>query len=168
MADPARFEVGKLLFDAGAGELNTRAQVRRLEPRAAAVLAALCSQCGTVVSRQLLLDKCWGEGEGSDEALTQAVAQIRRAIEELGERPDLIETLAKRGYRLRSADPEVNSNPSAPARPGAGRTKRRRWVIAAAALLLILLATWLVLPHGARHWLRHTLGWGPSTSSGQH
>jgi DNA-binding response OmpR family regulator len=38
---------------------------------------------GAIVSRSDLIDRCWREGEASDEALTQAVAQIRRTLTDL-------------------------------------------------------------------------------------
>src|SRR5947209_9404875 len=100
MSEGRDFPIGDLIFDVPSGELRRHSRSRRLEPKAAAVLALLCAAGGAVVSRQELLDSCWGNGAGSDEALTQTVAQIRRAFDELGESTALIETLSKRGYRV--------------------------------------------------------------------
>src|SRR5437763_13474123 len=105
MRETGRFRIGVLSFDSATGELIGQRKVRRLEPRAASVLTALSVADGSIVSRQELLDRCWGDGMGSDEALTQAISQIRRAFEELGEAPTMLETLAKRGYRLRNETP---------------------------------------------------------------
>lgn len=141
----------KIAFDPRSGQLGSGQVVRRLEPKAAAVFAVLCDAGGALVSRRELLDRCWGEGEGSDEALTQAVAQIRRAFEELGEKAP-IETLAKRGYRVTSG---TLSNPSA------GRDARPGWhrpVLIAALLILLLLAYFQ--PHWLRHFIRHNFGGG--------
>ena len=150
------FRIGPLRFDALSGELAAPAESRRLEPRAAAVLALLCARPGQMVARQALLDQCWGEGEGSDEALTQAVAQIRRTFQELGAPADLIETLAKRGYRLNGGN----------AGPGLAAETRpatiNRTLIAAAVALLAILALLLVAPHQLRHNIRHAVGLGPS------
>jgi DNA-binding winged helix-turn-helix (wHTH) protein len=149
-------------FDVRSGELSNDETTRRLEPKAAAVLAALCDHEGEVVSRDALLDRGWGQGSGSDEALTQAIAQIRRALDELGESADLIETFSRRGYRLRP-------NPTVQAMGISASLKERspaaRWnigfasAIAAAALLLAAIA---IFPHELRHMVRHGLGLGQS------
>ena len=161
MMGTATFSVGMLEFDAVSGELRQHSGMRRLEPKAAAVLEMLCERDGKLVSRQQLLDHGWGEGQGSDEALTQAIAQIRRAMVELGER-DLIETFAKRGYRLRrTATAQVAT---------VARSAPRKWqrLVLPAAGIAAAVAVVLVLafPHGARHSLRHALGLGPPSSSG--
>ena len=151
------FSIGSLRFDAASGELSAPARSRRLEPRAAAVLATLCAQRGQMVTRQLLLDRCWGAGEGSDEALTQAVSQIRRTFQDLGAPADLIETLAKRGYRL-NADGAPVAAQRLPAQAAAGR----RGLVMAGIALLVLVAAVIAAPHGLRHSLRHALGLGPT------
>ncbi len=96
---PGRIRAGEAEIDLAAREIDTGAAVRRLEPRAAAVLAALMAAEGAVVTREALLDACWGEDGGSDEALTQAIAQLRRAFAEDPRRPRYIGTVPKAGYR---------------------------------------------------------------------
>lgn len=140
-------------FDLRSGELASRGKTMRLEPKAAAVLACLDAAHDRLVSRQELLDQVWGEHAGSDEALTQAVAQIRRAFQELGE-GDPIETLAKRGYRL-------TADLAAGRRSGAGvhRPGSRSVAIWTGILAAVLIFTYFQ-PHGLRHFVRHTLGLG--------
>jgi DNA-binding winged helix-turn-helix (wHTH) protein len=152
------FRVGSLRFDAQSGELSAPARSLRLEPRAAAVLAMLCGRPGQIVARQALLDDVWGPGEGSDEALTQAVAQIRRTAQELGEAPGLVETLAKRGYRLNGG-----SANSAQLVRDVRATPSRRALIGACVVILALAALVFAAPHGLRHSIRHALGFGPAT-----
>lgn len=162
------FEIGALLFDPGSGELSKPACSRRLEPKAAAVLAALCEGRGSVLARQDLLDRCWGEGEGSDEALTQTITQIRRALDDLGEDGGLIETFAKRGYRLQVQRGPVTSAPLAPSVPASippGSSRRSLALALAGVLTLLLLATWIMDPHGSRHFIRHSLGLGPTAGA---
>jgi len=86
-------------IDLAAREVLSGAAVRRLEPRAAAVLSALVVAGGAVVERQALLDACWGAEGGSDEALTQAIAQLRRALDDDPRAPRFIGTVHKTGYR---------------------------------------------------------------------
>ena len=157
MGGLTKFAVGRLDFDPCSGELRTRAETRRLEPRAAAVLQILCEHDGAVVTRQDLLDRCWGEGEGSDEALTQAIAQIRRALDDLGE-PGLVETLAKRGYRLHGKSFSLAQETAVQSRSW----QPRQLALPVAGLIAIVIAAaWVVDPHGPTHFVRHALGLGP-------
>ena len=137
---PGRIRAGEAEIDLAAREIDTGAAVRRLEPRAAAVLAALMAAGGAVVTREALLDACWGEDGGSDEALTQAIAQLRRAFAEDPRRPRFIGTVPKAGYRWlaphsapdSAPDPARESAPVfAPVRP-APRPQARRLPWAAA------------------------------------
>ena len=140
-------------FDVQTGELRAGRQAVRLEPKAAAVLHELRAGNNEVVSRDALLDCCWEPGAGSDEALTQAVAQIRRGFTEIGVAPP-VETLAKRGYRLTAniGDPRKRLE-----RVGSAKRFPSILMIGMAALALLAIA-W---SHPARHAFRHALGWGP-------
>ena len=147
-----RFKFGDMDFAADSGELIRRQAVARLEPKPAQVLRQLCLSIGQIVSRQALLDNCWGEGDGSDEALTQCVAQIRRALEKVGQSPDWVQTRSKLGYRL--AKPASRSFTM----PAEQVASRRPLLIAALAGLFALAALWVAYPHAARHFIRHSLG----------
>ena len=126
----------------------------RLEPRSAAILGQLRDADSEIVTRQELLDGAWGSARGSDEALTQAVAQIRRGFEEIGIH-DAIETLAKRGYRLRVR----LADQCGIARPTSPRTS----LIIGGLILALMLA--LSFAHPIRHAVRHALGLGPPAQS---
>ena len=158
MAKSATFSIGTIRFDPASGELRSQGSARRLEPRAADVLRLLCEEDGQLVSRQTLLGQCWGEGQGSDEALTQAIAQGRKALQELSE-PDRIETLAKRGYRITL---EHSSAPitAAPSRPW------RRLILLTLGLMVAALALLLfAFPHQIKHSVRHALGFDTMTAT---
>ena len=63
------------------------------------VLVHLAAHDGAVVPRAELLDRVWGEANGSDEALSRAISLCRRAFSKLGV-PDPIRTIARQGYAL--------------------------------------------------------------------
>ena len=68
-----------------------------LAPAPAAVLRALASEPGRVLSRAELLERAWG-GEAADEhAVEVAIGRLRRA---LGPAARAVQTVVKRGYRL--------------------------------------------------------------------
>ncbi len=73
----------------------------RLEPRVMEVLLCLARQAGDVVSRETLTKEVWGgEHAIEDGALPQAVHLIRRALGDNARKPEFIQTVPKRGYRL--------------------------------------------------------------------
>ncbi|WP_257644086.1 winged helix-turn-helix domain-containing protein [Luteimonas salinisoli] len=76
---------------------------RRIAPKALAVLGVLAEQPGRVVSRAELLARVWPGTLPTDDVLTQAVTQLRKAFAAgAGDAADrrYIETIAKSGYRL--------------------------------------------------------------------
>lgn len=88
----------------------------RLSPRAIGVLTELVSAQGQVVSRGALLDKVWPDVIVTDESLSQAVSEVRRALQDA----TVIATVPKAGYRLgHSALIEVSAQRAAEDRPTA-------------------------------------------------
>lgn len=106
--------VGPVVFDRHARALSDGARTIRLEPKLGELLSCLAARQGDAVSRSELIDTIWGD-DGSDEALTQAVARLRRSLKDLGGEGDIIETLPKVGYRLRLHDgvADLKATPSA-------------------------------------------------------
>lgn len=64
------------------------------------MLLYLAQRSGQVVSRDELLTAVWPGVLVGDDALTQAIIKLRKALGDDAKRPTYIETLAKRGYRL--------------------------------------------------------------------
>lgn len=152
MIEDGSYAIGLLSFHPYSGELRGNGSLAVLPVRAGTVLSALCTADGGVLSRERLLNECWGEGDGSDEALTQAIAQIRRSFDDLGESPALLRTYPKRGYALTR---------NAAALPEPDARKRPAPALAILAVLLILLLFyWWTHPHAVQHLIRHQLGWG--------
>lgn len=164
--------VGAWRLDALTGELQREGpppERQRLEPKVAEVLLHLAGRAGQVVSRDELLTAVWPGVVVGDDALTQVVIKLRKALGDDARRPAYIETLSKRGYRLIatvsapvSAPLETPSAAQAPPSPPAApvapaemahaalpppAAPRRPWRLAAGALALAALA---VLGYG--HW----------------
>jgi len=92
--------VGAWRIDAGTGELRRGRESLRVEPKVAEVLVYLAERAGQMVSRDELLTAVWPGVVVGDDALTQAIIKLRKALGDDARRPAYIETLAKRGYRL--------------------------------------------------------------------
>lgn len=86
-----------------AGDLNRIArdgQVIRLEPKAMAVLLYLAQRPLEVVGRDELLGAVWPGVVVGDNALTQVVIKLRRALGDTAREPRYVQAIAKKGYRL--------------------------------------------------------------------
>ena len=83
-----------------------------LTPRHFDVLLALLERPRTLLRRDELITRVWGDIAVTDASLTQAVSTLRRA---LGTQRSLIVTVPKSGYRF-EADVEIErpSEPDAP------------------------------------------------------
>ena len=101
------------IFDPNSRYLSSGAAKHRLSPKAAKVLLTLVREPGRVWSRDALLDEVWREQTVGEEVLTQAIAELRRALGDDFRRPRFIETVHKTGYRLLSmADGKDTTGPS--------------------------------------------------------
>jgi|GEM_PF-1817045 len=122
-----------------------------LTPRAMAVLVYLAGQAGRVVSREDLNDELWAPAVVTDHALTQCIAELRRALGDSASSPRFIETVPKSGYRLIAAVSSLEEsgeqgNQSGTAPPGRwNRVRLSAWAFVALALM-ITAGLWLFDP----------------------
>jgi DNA-binding winged helix-turn-helix (wHTH) protein/TolB-like protein/Flp pilus assembly protein TadD len=130
--------IGEWQADAATLELARGEERSRLEPKAMEALFLLASRAGEVVSREELFATVWPGVVVGDEALTQSIAKLRRALGDNPREPSYIETIAKRGYRLVAPVREAGTPVQAPA------PMRARPPIAGIAALLVLAAVLLV------------------------
>ncbi|MCG8457424.1 MAG: winged helix-turn-helix domain-containing protein, partial [Holophagales bacterium] len=96
----APFRVGGWRVDPPLNRVSRGEDSARLEPRVMALLVCLAERAETPISRQELLDSVCSDVVVGDEALTMAVSKLRKALADRSRSPELIETVAKRGYRL--------------------------------------------------------------------
>lgn len=75
----------------------------RVTPKSMAVLLVLVENAGRVVTRDTLIARVWPGTLPTDDVLTQAVTQLRKAFGEKRGSTRYIETIAKSGYRLRAS-----------------------------------------------------------------
>ncbi|VXB37973.1 conserved hypothetical protein [Luteimonas sp. 9C] len=168
---PMRLRVGDGTVDLATREIlmpGARGP-RRVTPKAIGVLRMLARAPGAVVGRTELLAEVWPDTLPTDDVLTQAITQLRKAFgagsvgAEEGKR--YIETIAKGGYRLNvpvevlasgpapmpqptgglTTDPAFAATPLTPiasqvdARPRSVVLQRGLWLLATAVLALVSL-----------------------------
>ena len=95
-----RLQVGDWTVDPPLNQLSAPGKTVKLEPKAMAVLVHLAQRPGEVVSREALLAAVWPGVVVSDDAVTQVVIKLRKALGDSAETPAYIQTISKRGYRL--------------------------------------------------------------------
>ncbi|MET4729183.1 DNA-binding winged helix-turn-helix (wHTH) protein/Tol biopolymer transport system component [Lysobacter enzymogenes] len=94
--------VGDCLVDIPLREIRAPGarRPRRITPKAMGVLLVLVDHADRVVSRDALLAEVWPDTLPTDDVVTQAITQLRKAFDEDRGNPRYIETIAKNGYRL--------------------------------------------------------------------
>ncbi|PPU77634.1 biopolymer transporter Tol [Xanthomonas cucurbitae] len=115
-----RLRVGQCVVDVASREVHVPGARRalRLAPKSLAVLLTLARQPGQVVSREQLLAEGWPDTLPTNDVVTQAVTQLRKAFASQGsERSQHIETIAKTGYRLIAAVAWETHTPALPSPP---------------------------------------------------
>lgn len=107
---------------------------QKLEPRQVKLLLFLIENNGRVVEREEITEKLWDGYGGANEAMTQAVSFLRKAIGGAGHQ--VIETVPKKGYRLNASVREECAE-TMDARPANRRVFQFKPVIAGIALLVL-------------------------------
>jgi len=136
------FLLGDARIDPSGLTVERAGSTQRVEAKVMEVLLALARQPGQVVSRQELEREVWPGRIVTDDAVTNAIGKLRRALDDNPRRPRLIETIAKRGYRLQ-VEPTPLAEDATARRPAARmgssrRPSRRRWLFAGALMAVIL------------------------------
>ena len=140
MEIPSRYSFRAFEFDRATFRLLKAGVHVPVEPKALDVLQVLLERAPRVVDKAEIFALVWKDVAVTDNALTRAIAQLRKALEDDPKSPTYIETIATRGYRF-VADVTV-----APAAPESSTPRRAlsRWV-AASVLSTLALVVWAVV-----------------------
>ena len=102
-ADPSDevIEAGPLTIDIGLHEVRCDDKVIDLTPTEFKLLVELARRPGRVLTREVLLDRVWGQDFlGGGSLITMAIKRLRSKIEPDPARPEWIETVRGVGYRF--------------------------------------------------------------------
>jgi DNA-binding winged helix-turn-helix (wHTH) protein len=96
--------IGGCEFDVASGELRNDGTIARLEPQPAAVLALLASRAGDVVTHEEIRRGIWGDEThvNFQDSVHYCMRQVRAALGDRARSPRFIDTIPRRGYRLRA------------------------------------------------------------------
>jgi tetratricopeptide (TPR) repeat protein len=130
------------------------------------LLVYLAQVPGQVIYKDVLLNEVWGTNAVSESALTRTVTELRQALGDSAERPQILETIPKRGYRLISEVVPIDRETSPQPRADGITAVVRSYSAMAGLLMVIVIAltgiAWqargplgrtTALPFGARDWV---------------
>jgi DNA-binding winged helix-turn-helix (wHTH) protein len=100
MGTDAAYEFDVFRLEIDEQRLLRNGSVVHLAPKEFETLRLLIAHHGRLVSKQMLLDHVWTGTFVGDDAITQRICVLRKALGEHPERARFIETVPKRGYRF--------------------------------------------------------------------
>jgi TolB-like protein/DNA-binding winged helix-turn-helix (wHTH) protein len=163
------FRVGSWVVEPSLNTISSNGRTIRVEPKVMEVLVCLTQHAGEAVPKEKLLREVWPDTFVTEDALARCIMELRRVFEDDAREPRVIQTIAKRGYRLVAPVARINEVQVAPAELpakvnyGELANRGRRWRIAflvgGLAALLILLA--FVNRSAVRERLRGSQGVSP-------
>ncbi|MEM7328798.1 MAG: winged helix-turn-helix domain-containing protein [Pseudomonadota bacterium] len=134
------YRIGPWIFDAALGTLTREVDESRLEDRAARLLEMLCRHGGELVTHEQIIEDIWDGRSTSTNSIAVVVADIRRALGDPARQPVFIETLPKRGYRLKVLPERVPGAHSGVIQRGIGARLVQPWVIACLGIAVMLVS----------------------------
>jgi DNA-binding winged helix-turn-helix (wHTH) protein len=127
------FRLGAMTIRPSLCEVLVRGGRQRLQPRVMQVLVALARMEDRVVSRDALIDSCWGGRIVGEDAINRCIGRLRR-LAQTREDGFSIETVARVGYRLSAA--EVGAPLQVPRSSAKALSLRGAFALVAAALAI--------------------------------
>jgi len=145
-----RLRIGDWRVEPDLGKLSRGEEQIQLEPKVMDLLAYLAGHPGELLSKERLIQAVWPDTFVTDEVLSNAIWQLRKALGDDSKHPRYIETLPRRGYRLiapvESEGASLHADESK-IRAHTGEPQRHRWLLwLTVALVLmgaaVILAIW--------------------------
>lgn len=103
MSMVASYRFGPFTVDAGSYRLLRGSEIIPLSPKIIDLLLYLVARQSTLVPKDELFAALWPDVAVTDNALTQAVSELRQALGDDSSKPTYIQTVARRGYRFIAA-----------------------------------------------------------------
>lgn len=104
LAHSASFRLGQVLVEPSLRRLSRAGgEAVTVEPRVMQVLVTLRDAAGGVVSRDDLIERCWGGRIVSENAINRVVSLLRKVAETVGKGDFTVETIPRVGFRLAGA-----------------------------------------------------------------
>lgn len=135
------FQLGEFDVNPKALRIEKSERSVKVEFKVMQVLLVLADNAGDVVSRRTLESTVWSGRVVTEDAVTNAVAKLRRAFEDNARSPSYIETVPKLGYRLLQTPQPPERDETLPDLPGS----RKRLYLAVSAAAVVIVAVFVGL-----------------------
>src|SRR5436190_4606682 len=99
----ASYRFGPFTVDASSYRLLRGTDVVPLSPKIIDLLLYLVARPSVLVSKDELFKALWPDVAVTDNALTQAVSELRQALRDDASKPGYVQTVSRRGYRFIAA-----------------------------------------------------------------
>jgi Tol biopolymer transport system component/DNA-binding winged helix-turn-helix (wHTH) protein len=106
-----RYRFADVELDVQNLRLTVGSEIRSLEPKSFRLLLFLVENAGRTVSKDEILASVWSDTHVTDNALTRAIAQIRKALDDDAKEPKYVETVPTVGYRFIGVCKEEQTSP---------------------------------------------------------
>jgi Tol biopolymer transport system component/DNA-binding winged helix-turn-helix (wHTH) protein len=140
------FRIADRLVRPGLNRIVAPHTTIQLEPKVMHVLVCLAERPGEVVTKERLFEEVWESAFVTEDVLTRAIGELRRAFDDAAAKPRVIETIRKSGYRLiapvaadSAGRPPASQTDSSRAEAAPGLRFRAAALLAAGALTLAVL-----------------------------
>ena len=117
MPTTATYRFGPFLLDGASYRLVREGQPVPLSPKIVDLLLYLAARPSALVSKDELFKVLWPDVAVTDNALTQAISELRQALGDDPGKPTYVQTIARRGYRFIAPVEVVLPGTAFPARP---------------------------------------------------
>jgi adenylate cyclase len=97
------FHVGEWLVEPNLNRITRTNEKVSVEPKVIEVLAYMADYPGEVLSKEQIIQAVWPDTHVSDEVLRYSITELRKAFRDDAKNPQIIQTIARRGYRLIAA-----------------------------------------------------------------
>jgi DNA-binding winged helix-turn-helix (wHTH) protein/tetratricopeptide (TPR) repeat protein len=114
MPTAASYRFGPFVLDGSSYRLARDGEPVAISPKIIDLLLYLAARPSTLVSKDELFKALWPDVAVTDNALTQAISELRQALGDDPVTPKYVQTVARRGYRFISPVEAVVSRPAFP------------------------------------------------------
>ncbi len=142
----ARF--GLFKADLKSGELFKNGERVKLQEQPGRMLELLLHAPGEIVTREELKEKLWPayDGNNHDAALNTCATRLRVALDDTGDAPQFVQTVARRGYRfIAPVSWEACSEPAAEAAQAQDKRDPSPAQVALARVAAGSIPTWMIV-----------------------
>lgn len=114
MPTTAMYRFGPFVLDGASYRLARDGERIPLSPKIIDLLLYLAARPSTLVSKDELFRALWPDVAVTDNALTQAVSELRQALGDDPAKPQYVQTVARRGYRFIAAVEAITTGAAFP------------------------------------------------------